>query len=177
MSTRLIHFTQHTIFWECAELCASEFEPEKTEIGGLQTLSIMLPPTKGQEVTAEMKHAIMFEWVRIVADYTERKLTVVTDKFPAISAIAERVALLTGDSYIAGLWKSRLFDDLLWTGLWKFPEYRKRPYTYPQESPGLEKDSTWPQRGLGPLSSGRPHTIWSGPLIDAWREWCQYRPT
>ncbi|KAJ9613324.1 hypothetical protein H2200_003266 [Cladophialophora chaetospira] len=130
MSTRLIHFTQHTIFWECAELCASEFEPDKTDIGGLQTLSVLLPPTSDQEVPAEVKENTMSAWIGIVEDYTRRNLTVVTDKFPAISAIAERVALLTGDEYIAGLWKSRLLDDLLWTGLWKFPSYRTRSYTY-----------------------------------------------
>ncbi len=61
----------------------------------------------------------------------------VTDKLTAISAIAERITLLTNNTYIAGLWKSRLLDDPLRTGLWEFPEYRKRPYTYPQERAGV----------------------------------------
>ncbi|EXJ55409.1 hypothetical protein A1O7_08336 [Cladophialophora yegresii CBS 114405] len=130
LSTRLIHFTQHGIFWECAERCASEFEPHSTEMGGLRTLSVMFPPEDGPENAAKTKTDIILEWNGILADYSERNLTVVTDKFPAVSAIAQRVAVLTGDTYLAGMWKSHLFDDLLWTGLWKFPSFRKRPSTY-----------------------------------------------
>lgn len=134
MSTRLIHFTQHTVFWECAELCASEFEPDQTETGGLLTLSVIFPPNEYEGNLAGKKESVMMEWMGILADYTERNLSVITDKFPAISAIAKRVATLTGDAYIAGVWKSRLFDGLLWTGMWKFPSYRRRPYTYPQRT-------------------------------------------
>ncbi|OCT44623.1 hypothetical protein CLCR_05577 [Cladophialophora carrionii] len=130
LSTRLIHFTQHGIFWECAERCASEFEPGSTETGGLLTLSVMFPPTSGPENAGKKKNDIMLEWTGILADYSERNLSVVTDKFPAISAIAQRVTLLTGDTYLAGMWKSRLFDDLLWTGMWKFPSFRQRPSEY-----------------------------------------------
>jgi hypothetical protein len=130
LSTRLIHFTQHGVFWECAERCASEFEPEKTETGGLLTLSVMFPPANSPDNAAKTKNDIMLEWIGILADYSERNLSVVTDKFPAISAIAQRVALLTDDTYIAGMWKSRLFDDLLWTGMWKFPYFRQRPSKY-----------------------------------------------
>jgi hypothetical protein len=129
LSTRLVHFTQHCVFWECAEICASEFEPCGTETGGLRTLSVMLRP-ETEKNAQKVKDAVMFEWQQILADYTERQLSVLTDKFPAISAIAERVAELTGDRYLAGCWESRFLDDLIWVGLWKDPSYRQRSYSY-----------------------------------------------
>jgi hypothetical protein len=114
---------------ECAERRASEVEPDDTETGGLLTLSVMLPPS-GSQNDAKRRDAVIMEWMVIIGDYTERQLSVANDKFPAISAIAERVAKLTGDEYIAGMWKTRFFEDLLWVGLWKFPSYRERPYLY-----------------------------------------------
>lgn len=54
-------------------------------------------------------------WYRIVVDYSHRQLTRPEDKFPAISAVAAEFAHLCGSEYLAGLWRSNLARDLLWS--------------------------------------------------------------
>ncbi|KAK8208130.1 heterokaryon incompatibility protein-domain-containing protein, partial [Phyllosticta capitalensis] len=54
-------------------------------------------------------------WHRVVGSYSRRALTHQEDKLPAISAMAKELAGLTGDQYLAGLWRSNLPWDLLWS--------------------------------------------------------------
>lgn len=37
-----------------------------------------------------------------------------TDKLPALSGLANLVAMKTGDTYLAGLWKSNLLNEVNW---------------------------------------------------------------
>jgi hypothetical protein len=59
-------------------------------------------------------------WEDIVRRYTERYLTVESDKLPAIGGLAARVFLERGindnpgDEYLAGLWRKGLLSDLVW---------------------------------------------------------------
>jgi hypothetical protein len=53
-------------------------------------------------------------WQGLVNEYVRRKIGVATDRLPALSALARRIALLTGDDFVAGLWKSVLVDQLAW---------------------------------------------------------------
>jgi len=54
-------------------------------------------------------------WYRIVGDYSRRNLSRPEDKLPAISAVAAEFAHLCGSEYLAGLWRSTLARDLLWS--------------------------------------------------------------
>jgi hypothetical protein len=49
-----------------------------------------------------------------VEEYSKRKLTKGFDKLPALSGLANRIAEKTGDTYLAGLWKSNLLSELNW---------------------------------------------------------------
>ncbi|KAF2130270.1 HET-domain-containing protein [Dothidotthia symphoricarpi CBS 119687] len=55
------------------------------------------------------------KWLKIVQDYSEKKLTYETDMFPALSGIAHIVQSRTNDEYVAGLWKGDLVAGLLWS--------------------------------------------------------------
>jgi hypothetical protein len=52
--------------------------------------------------------------MRLVQQYSTRKLTIDSDKLPALSGLANLIAMKTGDTYLAGLWKSNLLNDLNW---------------------------------------------------------------
>ncbi|KAK1241336.1 hypothetical protein MKX08_001310 [Trichoderma sp. CBMAI-0020] len=55
-------------------------------------------------------------WYGSMQDYSRRRLTYETDKFPAISALAKFFSEENpGQEYLAGLWKSDLQRGLLWT--------------------------------------------------------------
>ena len=46
--------------------------------------------------------------------YTARELTFETDRLPAIAGIARKIQDITGDTYMAGLWKNDLGAGLCW---------------------------------------------------------------
>jgi hypothetical protein len=54
-------------------------------------------------------------WYMVLLVYTHRSLTLSTDRLPAISGIATRFGEIFRDDYCAGLWKSQLARELLWT--------------------------------------------------------------
>ncbi|KAF8246584.1 hypothetical protein K440DRAFT_631127 [Wilcoxina mikolae CBS 423.85] len=53
-------------------------------------------------------------WPAMVEEYTRRKLTYEDDKMPALSGLANAVYSLTGGSYLAGLWKDHIIEDVHW---------------------------------------------------------------
>jgi Heterokaryon incompatibility protein (HET) len=65
------------------------------------------------------------QWYTLVAEFTDRLLTVKTDVLPALSGLASEFTRLTGDSYCSGLWKKDMICGLLWRRE-EFP----RPYRY-----------------------------------------------
>jgi hypothetical protein len=56
-------------------------------------------------------------WERIRQEYSEKRLTVATDKLAAFSGIVRMIHKLlkcTKEDYLAGLWKPKLLEELLW---------------------------------------------------------------
>ncbi|CAN9447774.1 unnamed protein product [Alternaria alternata] len=93
--------------------------------------------------TLATRSAVYFWWFQILADYSRRKLTFASDKFPAISGLVKELnhTLLTQvtyeeDQYIAGLWLGALADSLLWA-----PE-RPEAMTDPAD-PGVYRAPSW----------------------------------
>ncbi|KDR74282.1 hypothetical protein GALMADRAFT_574571 [Galerina marginata CBS 339.88] len=56
-------------------------------------------------------------WGQLIVDYTGRKITVPTDKLVAFASVAEVFQSAMKDNYVAGLWRHKLIDDLLWRPL------------------------------------------------------------
>jgi len=54
------------------------------------------------------------DWDRLVENYCSRELTIPSDKFPGIAALARQYHQATSDQYLAGLWRSTILADLLW---------------------------------------------------------------
>jgi len=54
-------------------------------------------------------------WLDLVQRYTRCCLTEGRDRLPAIAGLARYFARVTGDTYLAGLWRSRLLESLLWS--------------------------------------------------------------
>jgi hypothetical protein len=53
-------------------------------------------------------------WFRLVEEYTSRNMTFQSDKLPALSGVISALQNLTGDTCLAGIWKSWLLQGLLW---------------------------------------------------------------
>ncbi|KAN0096768.1 hypothetical protein V8E51_015573 [Hyaloscypha variabilis] len=73
-------------------------------------------------------------WIDGVANYTSREMTKSSDRFPALSGLAQAVIEVTGDTYLAGLWRGDLFRGLLWSRAYlDSAQERTRHWTRPTE--------------------------------------------
>ncbi|KAI3336926.1 HET-domain-containing protein [Xylariaceae sp. AK1471] len=127
LSTRMVHFCQNKMFFECRGCLQSE-ENEPTQES--DTINSTLWPRGTFVSFAELYQ----HWQLFVGEYCSRKLTVSTDRLPAIQSVAEEMAAVTGHQYIrfAGMWRSNLVHELLWyvsfgkaerPGIWRAPSW------------------------------------------------------
>lgn len=64
-------------------------------------------------------------WYAVVHDFSKRMISVNSDRFPAIGAIASEISELTGSRYMASLWEQNMLHDLMWST--KATEWACRP--------------------------------------------------
>ena len=105
LSPRVIDFTAGKVFWQCLQGTASELCPygrpyTNTDFSWRPLLSGGVP---------------VETWHAIVEEYSKRKLTIPSDKFPAIAGIAAKFADIRKDEYFAGHFSSTLPQSLLWS--------------------------------------------------------------
>ncbi|KAK4031535.1 heterokaryon incompatibility protein-domain-containing protein [Parachaetomium inaequale] len=172
MSPRALHYTRDRLLWECRECTASEdgrqaaMEPKKTANEALarHLSSFRVMDDAALHVVSQQANRVQLKshkWDRLAEAYSRRRLSVATDKLPAISGMARVLAdRLPGDEYLAGIWKGNLLKGLSW-----FPSRGSRglPAPVPAE--------TWPP---SPVDAGIPSWSWAaydGPIAfvgDSW---------
>ncbi|EDN99560.1 hypothetical protein SS1G_02414 [Sclerotinia sclerotiorum 1980 UF-70] len=119
LSPRILYFVEGELFWECAELCASESCP--FGIPNFEETSRSCSP---------LDNALRI-WYNSVEIYTKANLTKASDKLVAISAIARELKPSMKSRYFAGLWRDNLVPQLAWNC---FREYGStREFNYPRE--------------------------------------------
>lgn len=144
LAPRILHFGGQQIMWQCQTMtlaegyCDTDSAPE-AQIPG--TVENMLKKkfnadtehsfdkesefsTKAESGEAilhnsprrfnQMQDDIYGQWYHLIEIYSRLKLTMGTDKLPAIAGIAQQIHLCTGDTYLAGLWKSQIQQGLQW---------------------------------------------------------------
>jgi hypothetical protein len=113
LSPRTIHYGTTQMIWECQCLMhAEDGAIIPRDFISHKDLQKPRPTHLGEDdISAPGNHD---PWIRLVEDYSSRKLTKSSDRLPAISGIARIIVQYTGDSYYAGLWKSSFLNGLLW---------------------------------------------------------------
>ena len=115
LSPRTVHFGS-TVFWECREIVACETYPEglpRADRGPSNKVwTGMCADDKG--IAHEESEALDI-WHRAVMNYSRSDLTKTEDKLVAISGVAKTLQPILQDEYVAGLWKKRLLQELLWS--------------------------------------------------------------
>jgi hypothetical protein len=115
LSPRTIHFTYDEVLWECYEYRSAEVLPDTIYHGRrISHKPLILDTLKEKPGSYKTWHSLM-------GFYSKCCLTFHNDKLAAISGIASRFAYQRGiqsSSYLAGLWKENLVDDLLWSPLY-----------------------------------------------------------
>lgn len=105
LSPRVIRFRREEIIWEC---CKNKSRSSKLQ----ETFEIATTYKTKRLCTIQDQP----DWYTIVNSYSERELTVDSDKLPALAAVAEYFDARSRDAgqYLAGLWGRTIIDDLLW---------------------------------------------------------------
>ncbi|KAI9700976.1 MAG: hypothetical protein M1820_006621 [Bogoriella megaspora] len=90
-------------------------------------------------IRAPNRDRLYYAWQTIIADYSERALTILSDKLPAISGLAKvllRACNSDTERYLAGLW----YENLPWGLLWYVcgPPIHFRP-----SSPAIAPSWSW----------------------------------
>ena len=112
LAPRIVHFSEHQLFWECRELKASEMfsegVPERYERGVENLLFSKLPSSDPRN--------LLEVWDSIVTTYTRTDLSFVSDKLIAVSALARQISDISdiAGEYLGGMWKNHLVGQLLW---------------------------------------------------------------
>lgn len=128
LSTRVLHFTQSELIWECkSDVCAEDGIIPR----GLY--SIRLP----QQLLRCEKDPYN-GWHNLISTYSVRQLTYESDRLPALSGVAAKINALTQSDYLAGLWKQNLPLDLCWS-----TDYQISSALMPQLSPSQYIAPSW----------------------------------
>lgn len=144
LSPRVLMYGQRVV-WQCKSLHLSDGgcddwtqQPWNIGLGQIQSLlgrastdadSNTLTDETSHSNDATAKASGIYDiWYPAVREFSRRSLTFENDKLPAISALATKLQSISGDEYLAGLWRNDMLRGLLWS-------------TYPTVT--LVKPPTW----------------------------------
>ncbi|RDL30490.1 uncharacterized protein BP5553_10368 [Venustampulla echinocandica] len=138
-SRRTLFFDPYWVYFECAEMSASESCPEgvrrdqNTDFGELEDdigTTVSRDPVlsdiggmirdlssqvdSGMELGDAERNAAFGLWFNAVENYSKRQLSFETDRLNAISALAERFSRILKDKYIGGIWERNCLVCLQW---------------------------------------------------------------
>jgi hypothetical protein len=130
LSPRILYYGCKELIWKC------QHEPFKPVFPTHQfyytgpNAAHRLPSTVFDVPSKQTPFARVF-WVWIQNTYSRRHLQFFDDRYLAIGAVAKELHRVTGDTYIAGLWKRCILQDLAWFS--NSEGYARKPY--PRQSP------------------------------------------
>lgn len=133
LATRTLFWTDVGIFWECSQLRCSEYRDVYGILSGspreLQ-LSILVEDIRDHELLNKEREyntrPLLSRglWAVLLQHFSERALTNVTDKLPAVTGLGQELArLLTRSEFETGVFKHNLVHELAWVTGFKKPTF------------------------------------------------------
>lgn len=115
LSRRIIHYTQNQVLWECHTIRASESLPDGSTTYSHWPQSPRNWPERLLDKQLRGEN-VEDAWYRGVEDYSLRRLTIATDKFPALAILAAVVREFKSPTcrYLAGVWEDDFVSSLAW---------------------------------------------------------------
>jgi hypothetical protein len=117
LSPRVLWFSSSELGWSCWSNTACECDPEQTSEfinNNTDYIKISSSPSLIKTDITDL----LATWRTLVNSYTERSLTVQTDRLAAISGLASALRTHLNSSYLAGLWEFDLAKELMWASSW-----------------------------------------------------------
>jgi hypothetical protein len=93
-----------------------QFFPQRDNIadGTFRVRGITLQSVLSNTQLLPMEQNLIKIWKSLVENFSNRELTESADKLPALSGITAEFHRISHDDFYAGLWKSRMAEQLLW---------------------------------------------------------------
>ncbi|CZR69227.1 uncharacterized protein PAC_19127 [Phialocephala subalpina] len=130
LSPRLLVYRSGSVSWQC------QTKAPPIGIGSARLPDLFFEGTPAnshemwqwnKQVSNHDSKALKDFWIQIALDYSRRAVTHDHDRLPALSGLASRFRDVTGDVYLAGLWKETLCPGLMWQ---TEQAQKSRPSTY-----------------------------------------------
>lgn len=124
LSRRILHFAKHQVYYECIE--GTQTENGLTLPDRYQYAYDALDKTKtemiektfsGKPRRKRSSNDVLQQWYGLLWGYGGRKLTLASDKLPAMSGLARIYHEILQDEYLAGVWKTNIIEGICWQGL------------------------------------------------------------
>lgn len=154
LSPRILYFGARQVFWECVTKEAAETNP-----AGLTGGSVGSDVSTGRGIRAALLSAqdadvdsiLSYHWPNVVKLFTHCDLTFSRDKLVAVSALARMMSTISGEDYVAGMWKRTLERNLLW-----FKSRNGTSRVQPQVDAGIYRAPSWSWASVdGQIEPGR----------------------
>jgi len=120
ISVRNLQFGENQVRWQCRSSGALSTQVDGWTPGKIENFGVNI---NWDIVAGRPSQLALFEmdfvgtWKRIVKHYSRRTLGNPDDKLMALSSIARKLGQLSGNEYVAGLWKHALPGILFWRPL------------------------------------------------------------
>ncbi|KAF9777054.1 hypothetical protein IL306_004683 [Fusarium sp. DS 682] len=112
VSVATVYLSHGGLAWDCCS--GYEFEdgtPLFSRLGSVTMKHMWAQAQEGSDDDDQLTCRFLYTWVTALS---LRKLTVSTDKLPAVAGLASRLSSMTSLTYVAGLWKEDLHAGLSW---------------------------------------------------------------
>jgi hypothetical protein len=115
LSPRILYYGSKDLVWKCQ---TKPFEPVIASHNLYSTdtkwSEISRLPSAVFNIPSQAPTSIHDVWARIESAYSKRELRYPKDRYLALGGIIEEMQRVTGDTYIAGVWKSDIASSLAW---------------------------------------------------------------
>ncbi|GAW18453.1 hypothetical protein ANO14919_079290 [Xylariales sp. No.14919] len=125
LATRIIHFSQNQIFFECLENNSCSIDPDYTLMttGMIRSCAtttyyksarLQIERCTTTDLEGRLRQELYKKWVDIISVYAHCDLTKESDRLVALSGITKMFQEARGATCVAGLWKDMMYQDLTW---------------------------------------------------------------
>lgn len=136
LSPRILYYSSTRLAWEC-DGERSTLDQVGRIRSNLKLLGIgknTLPDKQKPDTSYPLMRSFRKTWRDIVREYSKRHLTFGKDKLPALAGVAYEIAAMSCQTYVAGLWKEDIINDLLWCRDFPTVPLPRPPYRAPSWS-------------------------------------------
>ncbi|KAF2129731.1 HET-domain-containing protein, partial [Dothidotthia symphoricarpi CBS 119687] len=114
LSRRILHFGRTQLYWECQESLHAESNSMPIPSDTRFLLNHKLENMAGMDMGIPAQAAMQRSWERIVGIYNVCELQRETDKLPAVVGFAREIAIMSGQTFCAGVWLEDIARGLYW---------------------------------------------------------------